>query len=195
MVLAAGLSSRMGQPKVLLPWTGERSILEHILVQVQFGGVSEIVVVTGRAADDVRQTAESAGAAAVHNPDYQTGEMLSSLKVGLKALPESISSALVVLGDQPRLQPETVGAILSAYTEGKGKIIAPSYQMRRGHPILIDRRYWDELLALPPDGALRDLLNAHSAEIAYVVVKNDSVLRDIDTPDDYAAERRRAGLS
>lgn len=194
-MLAAGLSTRMGQPKVLLPWTDERSILEHILVQVQSGSVDTMVVITGRAADDVRQTAENAGAAAVHNSDYQTGEMLSSLKVGLKALPEFVTAALVVLGDQPRLQPETVRAIITAYAEGKGGIIAPSYQMRRGHPILIDRRYWDELLALPADGALRDLLNNHAGEIGYVVVDTDSVLRDIDTPDDYAAERRRAGLS
>jgi molybdenum cofactor cytidylyltransferase len=195
VVLAAGLSSRMGQPKVLLPWDHDHPILEHILLQLRAGGVDEIVVVTGRAADEVRQTAERAGAAAIHNPDYQTGEMLSSLKVGVKALPEQVTAALVVLGDQPRIQPETVRAVIDAYAEAKGKIIAPSYQMRRGHPILIDRRYWDELLALPPDGALRDLLNVHSADIAYVVVENDSVLHDIDTPDEYRQERRKAGLS
>jgi molybdenum cofactor cytidylyltransferase len=195
VVLAAGLSSRMGQPKVLLPWENDRTILEHILLQLRAAGVSEIVVVTGRAADEVRQTAERAGAAVVHNADYQTGEMLSSLKVGVKALPEQVTAALVVLGDQPRIQPETVRAVVDTYADNKGKIIAPSYQMRRGHPILIDRRYWGELLALSADGALRDLLNAHSGEIAYVLVDNDSVLHDIDTPDEYQQERRKAGLS
>src|SRR5690606_20745474 len=116
----------------------------------------------GRAADEVRQIAENAGAKSAHNADYQTGEMLSSLKVGVKALPQQVTAALVVLGDQPRIQPETVRAVVSAYAEGQGGIVAPSYQMRRGHLILIDRRYWDELLALPAGGALRDLLNAHS---------------------------------
>jgi molybdenum cofactor cytidylyltransferase len=67
--------------------------------------------------------------------------------------------------------------------------------MRRGHPILIERRYWSELLALPADGALRDLLNEHAQEIGYIVVDNDSVLNDIDTPDEYEQERRKAGLS
>jgi molybdenum cofactor cytidylyltransferase len=195
VVLAAGLSLRMGLPKVLLPWASDRSIIEHILLQIQAAGVDEIVVVTGRAADEVRAIAERVGASAVHNPNYQTGEMLSSLKVGLQALPEHVTAALVVLGDQPRIQPETVIAVLHAYTEGQGGIIAPSYQMRRGHPILIERRYWSELLALPADGALRDLLNAHAQEIAYIVVDNDSVLNDIDTPEEYDQERRKAGLS
>ena len=195
MVLAAGLSSRMGAPKVLLPWEGNRTILEHIILQVLAAGVEQIVVVTGRAAEDMRQIAEGAGARTVHNPDYQTGEMLSSLKVGLKALPQQIAAALVVLGDQPRIQVETVRAVVAAFAEGRSGIIAPSYQMRRGHPILIDRRYWGELLALPADGALRDLLNAHAAEIAYVVVDADSVLHDVDTPDEYQQERRKAGLA
>lgn len=194
-MLAAGLSLRMGLPKVLLPWVNDRSILEHILLQVQTAGVEQLVVVTGRAADEVRETAQRAGAAAAHNPNYQTGEMLSSLKVGLQALPEQIAAALVVLGDQPRIQPDIVSAVIHAYQEGEGNIVAPSYQMRRGHPILIDRRYWDELFALPAGGALRDLLDAHAQEIAYVVVESDSVLRDIDTPEDYNEERRKAGLS
>jgi len=100
-----------------------------------------------------------------------------------------------VLGDQPRVQPRVIGKLLAAYFEGRGEIVVPSYQMRRGHPILVDRRYWQEILALPPEGAPRDVINAYADRIAYVEVDTDSVLRDVDTPDDYRDERQRAGLS
>jgi molybdenum cofactor cytidylyltransferase len=195
IVLAGGLSRRMGEPKVLLPWAEGRSILAHILEQIRLAKVDEITVVTGHHADQVAAVAAGCGAAAVHNPDYATGEMLSSLKAGLRAQPASIAAALIVLGDQPRVQPRVIGKLLAAYFEGRGEIVVPSYQMRRGHPILVDRRYWQEILALPPEGAPRDVINAYADRIAYVEVDTDSLLRDVDTPDDYRDERQRAGLS
>jgi molybdenum cofactor cytidylyltransferase len=116
------------------------------------------------------------------------------VKAGLRAMPDHIAAAMVVLGDQPRIQPKTVGMVMGAYAEGQGDIVAPSYNMRRGHPIMIDRRYWKDILDLPPDGAPRDVINANADQIAYVVVDNDSVLKDVDTPEAYDAERRKAGL-
>ncbi len=195
VVLAAGLSRRMGQPKVLLPWSDRKTILEHILEQLVLARVPHIVVVTGHRADEVESRAARLGVPTVRNPDFAAGEMLSSLKVGLQALPAQVSAALVVLGDQPRIQPRVIADVLTAYAEGAGHIVAPSYQMRRGHPILIDRRYWPEILSLPPGGAPRDVINRHSDQVAYVNVDTDSVLRDVDTPEDYQQERRRAGLS
>ena len=191
VVLAAGLSSRMGQHKVLLPWTDGKTILEHILEQLILARVEHIVVVTGRDAGRVRAIAEAYDVQTAFNPDYATGEMLSSLQVGLRALPDRVAAALAVLGDQPTIQPRVVQQVLMAYAEGKGDIVAPSYQMRRGHPILIDRRYWREIFDLPPGGAPRDVINAHADRIAYVNVNTDSVLRDVDTPQDYEAERSR----
>lgn len=193
VVLAAGLSSRMGQLKVLLPWE-HGTILEHILRQLALARVREMVVVTGHEAERVAQAAGKFGVRIAHNRGYARGEMLSSLQTGLRALPENVSAALVVLGDQPRLQPNVVSALLAAYAEGKGSIIAPSFLHRRGHPMLIDRRYWPELLGMT-EGAPRDVINRHASDICYVNVNTDSVLRDVDTPDDYEEERRRAGLS
>jgi molybdenum cofactor cytidylyltransferase len=195
IVLAAGLSSRMavtGQHKVLLPWANGKTIIEHIIDQLYLARIEHITVVTGNRGAEVGVLAEKRGAQVVFNPSYKTGEMLSSLKTGLRSLPANIAAALVVLGDQPRIQPKIVGQVLMAYAEGTGDLIAPSYQMRRGHPILIDRRYWGELLALPDDGAPRDVINAHP--VTYINVDTDSVLRDVDTPEDYARERLRAGL-
>ncbi len=195
IVLAAGMSRRMGQLKLLLPWDRGQTIIEHILTQLFLARVDHPVVVVGNRADEVRPLAEAIGADTVFNADYETGDMLSSVKAGLRVMPPNVAAALIVLGDQPRIQPRVVQQVMTAYAEGKGEIVAPSYQMRRGHPILIDRRYWKELLDLPDGAAPRDVLNAHAERIAYVNVDNDSVLHDVDTPDDYRSERRRAGLN
>ncbi len=72
-------------------------------------------------------------------------------------------------------------------------IIIPSYQLKRGHPILIDRALWPEVLALPETATLRDFVRAHEAQICYVVVETDSVLKDLDTPEDYEAMINREG--
>ena len=195
VIVAAGMSSRMqalGRHKSLLPWAGGKTIIEHIIDQLLLSRVQHITVVTGHQANEVGALAEKRGVNVVFNPEYQTGEMLSSIKLGLQAQPSHVAASLVVLGDQPRIQPKIVGQVMMAYAEGKGDLIIPSYQMRRGHPILIDRRYWGELLALPPEASLRDLLRVHS--VSYVSVENDSVLHDVDTPDDYHDERGRAGL-
>jgi len=197
IILAGGLSRRMGQPdnsKVLLPWDG-RPIIRVIVDRLKRMRLDDMVVVTGHLAPKVRMALDQEPVRIAHNPNYREGDMLSSLQTGLRHMGAEIAACLVVLGDQPQLDNRVVSKLMIAYAEGKGKIVAPSYGQRRGHPILIDRCYWDELLALPPGGLPRDVINAHADQTAYVKVETDSVLRDIDTPDDYQNERRRAGLT
>jgi len=194
VVLAAGMARRMGTMKVLLAWQDGQTILEQVIAQLQVAAVDPVIVVTGNRASEVSVLARAQGATAVLNPDYERGEMLSSLKVGLQAMPEAVEAALVVLGDQPRIQAQMIVEIVVAYAEGRGRIVAPSFAMRRGHPLLIDRSLWAELAALPTMGAPRDVINRHADEIAYVLAADDSVLSDVDTPEQYAAERAKAGL-
>lgn len=194
IVLAAGMSTRMGRSKVLLPWDGNRPIIKVIVDRVKRMKFEDLVVVTGHMADQVGAALSHDPVRLVHNRDYREGDMLSSLQTGLRALAPEVSAALIVLGDQPMLDNRVVQQIINAYLEGKGNIVAPSYQNRRGHPLLIDRKFWSEILDLPQGAAPRDVINAHADEIAYVNVDNDSILRDIDTPKDYQEERRRAGL-
>ena len=194
VVLAAGLSTRMGESKMLLPWEKEKPIVQHIIEQLLRSRIDHIIVVTGHMAKEIKAIVKPMGVQVVHNRSYKTGEMLSSLKVGLRAMPGHISAGLVVLGDQPRIQPKVIFQVMLAYAEGNGDIVAPSYQMRRGHPILIGRRHWPELFNLPRGSSPREVINSHADEIHYVKVDTDSVLRDVDTPRDYAEERRRAGL-
>ena len=196
VVLAAGMATRMGQMKVLLPWADDRTIIEHIVRQLTLARIDpdNVVVVTGNEAARVKDVLQNTGVTVVHNPLYSTGEMLSSLKIGLETMPAYVSATLAVLGDQPRIEPKTVQMVTGAYAEGAGQIVAPSFQMRRGHPLLLDRRYWREMLELPVDGSPRQVINAHKDDITYVLVDNDSVLKDVDTPEAYREERRKAGL-
>jgi molybdenum cofactor cytidylyltransferase len=195
IVLAAGLSSRMGQSKPLMPWLNDKTVIEHILEQVQQANLTQIVVVTGYRGEQVAGKAKTLGINAVDNPDYVRGEMLSSLKIGLLAQAETIAAALVILGDQPRIEISVLREVIDAYTLEKGEIVAPIYQGQRGHPILISRPYWGEMVALPVGGAPRDVIQRHRDVLYLVDVKTDSVLSDIDTPEDYVQERRRIGIA
>lgn len=194
VVLAAGLSTRMGESKMRLPWAEGRTILEHVIEQLIKSRVDHITVVTGHQAREIKNLVKHLAVDVVFNKDYKTGEMLSSIKAGIGAMPSNIAAVLIVLGDQPRIQPRTVYQVMSAYAEGENDLIVPSFQMKRGHPVLIGRRYWGEILNLSENASLRDVMNAHASRIRYVNIDNDSILRDVDTPQDYREERWRAGL-
>jgi molybdenum cofactor cytidylyltransferase len=111
--------------------------------------------------------------------------MLSSVKIGLKSIQHKADAGLIVLGDQPNIEPITIKTIIDTYKNTKKAIIVPSYQRHRGHPFLIDKSCWEEILNLPQDMTLRDFLNSNPQEIYYVNVEDSSILQDMDTPDDY----------
>lgn len=190
VVLAGGLSQRMGTSKPLLPW-GQTTVIERIVQTLLPFKLAEVVVVTGYKANQVERVLKNYEIRTVFNPIYLKGEMLSSLQVGLRALPNDVSAALVVMGDQPQMLPRVLHRILRAGAHNPDTLVAPYYQAQRGHPILIPRRFWPSLLNLA-SGAPRDVINQHP--ITHVLVDTDSVLRDIDTPDQYAQEKRLAGL-
>lgn len=194
VVLAAGQSRRMGRSKPLLPWSDGQTVIEAIVRRLLIFRLAEIVVVTGYQGDAVRRALEHLPVTFVENENYATGEMISSVQVGINALPETTAGALVVLGDQPMLDSRVVGDVLTAYGEGHGTIIAPVYRGERGHPVLFDRRFWPELLALER-GAPRDVIRRYPDDLALVEASNDSILTDIDTPEQYHRARILAGLA
>jgi molybdenum cofactor cytidylyltransferase len=191
IVLAGGLSRRMGRSKPLLPW-GNRTVIENIVGKLIPFRLSDVVVVTGYKADGVNSALGRLPVRTVFNPAYAVGEMLSSLKAGLRALGDDIDACLVVMGDQPQLSPRIVRQVINAYNQGAGSIVAPSYRGQRGHPVLIQRRYWPELLELSFGSAPRDVVRQYP--VAEIACEDDSILRDIDTPEQYAFEKRLAGL-
>jgi molybdenum cofactor cytidylyltransferase len=133
----------------------------------------------------VEQALEGYPVEKTHNEDHAAGEMLSSLQKGLKEMPNQAQAALIGLGDQPQVQEETVGLICETFQESKSSLIVPSFQMKRGHPWLVARPLWREVLTLEPPATPRDFLNRHAGDIHYVDVETPSVLADLDTPEDY----------
>ena len=184
VVLAAGRSQRMGQPKMALPW-GDTTVIGRVVQVLSQAGLSDILVVTGGASEAVQTALQDSVARLVHNPAYAAGEMLSSLQVGLAGLPEDCDAALVSLGDQPQIQAQVVAGLLARYRSSRAVLVVPSYQMRRGHPWIVGRSLWPEIQALSPPQTLRDLLQANAGQIDYLAVNTDSILADLDTPDDY----------
>lgn len=187
VVLAAGLSRRMGRPKLPLPW-GEKTVIEKVVQSVLDGGVEQVLVVTGGARQEVEAALDRWPVQFVFNPHYADQEMLVSLQIGLRALGGDIVAALVCLGDQPQIQAEVVRKIYEAYQQDQSAIVVPSYHMRRGHPWLLPREHWNEVLALPAESNLRAYLQTNAGIIHYVVVDTPSILADLDTPQDYQAK-------
>jgi molybdenum cofactor cytidylyltransferase len=184
VVLAAGRSQRMGRPKMALPW-GETTVIGHVAGVLLAANVDDVLVVTGGAREDVEGALVGMPVRTVFNPGFANGEMLLTLQVGLAALERSVDAALVVLGDQPQMELTVVQSILAAFEQDAHALVVPSYQRQRGHPWLLARFLWDDLLAFKPPATIRQFLNRSAADIHYVNVKTPSILKDLDTPEDY----------
>lgn len=188
VILAAGRSQRMGQPKMILPW-GTRTVIEQVVDVLAAAGVKEIVVVTGGAREQVEAALAGSPARMVFNPLFEQGEMLSSLQTGLRQLSPGCLAALVALGDQPWIDLDVVRAVLGRHRATGARLVVPSYQMRRGHPWLVERGLWGDLLEMTAQQTMRDFLRAHEGEIVYEAVDSPGILKDLDTPEDYQAQR------
>jgi molybdenum cofactor cytidylyltransferase len=188
ILLAAGQSKRMGQPKMLMPW-GESTIIEQVITTFLKAGVEDLIIVTGGAREQVESVISQYPVNKVYNNDYAAGEMLSSIQCALRVMQDDSEAALIGLGDQPQIQAKSVELICEEYRDTPYPLIVPSFQMRRGHPWLVARPLWNEILALRPPESTRDFLNRHANEIRYVTVNTPSILADLDTPEDYQRSR------
>jgi molybdenum cofactor cytidylyltransferase len=188
VVLAAGLSTRMGRPKMTLRW-GEGTVIGQVTGVLLEAGAAPVVAVTGGAQQAVEAALARLPVQKVFNPRFAEDSMALSLQIGLRALPETVCACLVALGDQPQLQIDCVRAILEAFRRSQAELVVPAWQGRRGHPWLVARPLWDGLLALQPPLTLRDWMRAQAAHTLVVDVSSDSILRDLDTPQDYSRER------
>jgi molybdenum cofactor cytidylyltransferase len=191
VILAAGLSRRMGVPKMVLPW-GKTTVIGQVVHVLSDAGIGEIVVVTGGACQQVEAALQDLPVRVVFNPRFAEDPMAYSLQVGLASLPAAVDACLVVLGDQPQIGAQVVRGLVQAYRERGAPLVVPSFEMRRGHPWLLDRSLWPEVTALRPPGVLRDVLNSHASQIEYLIVTDNTILCDLDTPEDYARQRPQA---
>ena len=196
VLLAAGESRRMGSPKLALPWRGEGSLIAALANTFVAAAAAPVIVVTGGDRQAVERTLDPEKIQPVFNPDYASSEMLGSIQAGLGALEdEAIEAAFICPGDLPFLQVETVRGLRQTWERRRSRILAPSFERRRGHPVLFVRALWPEILALEAGETLRDYMHRRSEWIEYMETKDAGVLKDIDTPADYEEAKNGEGAS
>ncbi|HUX95435.1 MAG TPA: nucleotidyltransferase family protein [Bacteroidales bacterium] len=183
IILAAGESKRMGSPKMLLDFSGF-SMIETVIRNVRESSVDDIVVVLGAYRDEIQKIVNNTGIKSCYNDIYKEG-MLSSVQCGFRNIPERTEAVLVFQGDQPLITSEVADIVINEFKRtGKG-IIIPVYNKKRGHPLLIAHKYFEEVGNLDPQRGLRSLSEIFSEDVKEVSVKEAGILRDFDTFDQY----------
>jgi len=188
VILAAGTSRRMGTVKQLLQ-LDDRPLLQHALDNVRASEVNEIVLVLGFAAEAIRREIDAQKVRVVINESYQQG-MGTSLRAGLSALDSQAEAAIIVLADQPFVQPATLDQLITEHHRSKAQIVIPTYRGFRGNPVLLDRSVFSEVMALNGDIGCRAIFGDHLEGIVKVPVDDVGILLDIDRQSDFEALRQ-----
>ena len=183
ILLGAGESKRMGVDKLSLPW-GRKTILERCFETLLQSEVQEIVVVLGIRNKGVKNLFQGRKVKVVINPHSERG-MSTSIRRGLQEIHAGSDAILIALGDQPFLKKRTINALISAFDQGKGGIVVPSFRGRRGHPVIFHKRYKKELLNLKGDVGGRSIIERHPEDARVVHLKSEGVVMDVDTWQDY----------
>jgi molybdenum cofactor cytidylyltransferase len=183
IVLAAGASTRYGQPKQLLP-VGSKTMLQHVVDIVLASPVDQTIVVLGHRASQVWATLKDRPAHVVTNEKWEAG-LSTSVQAGLRAVRPDAQAALFVLADQPAITPEIIAALIGRYQETGGGIVVPTYQGKRGNPALFDRSLFTELMKVQGDQGGRQLIDMYEDRTERVEVGSEAVLIDVDTEEDY----------
>ena len=190
VVLAAGMSTRMeGRLKQLLPFgTDERPLIE-VVVSRLVAKVDRVIVVLGYRAGEISPLLSDYGAEVVVNEQYEHG-MITSVQCGVRAAGEA-RGYLICLGDQPGLGERTLSLVLERAMRMRKGIAIPVCDGRRGHPIYITSHYRSEILGLPRDVGLNAVTRVHPDETEQIQVPDESILIDVDTPQEYDETRYR----
>ena len=189
LVLAAGGSSRLGEPKQLLPF-GSGTLLDHTLGTARASGFDQLIVALGGSSEEVRRQMDLSGAEVVENPDFGEG-CSSSIAAGLGAVDPRAEALVLMLGDQPGVTAETVRALVAGRGEGTRMAVC-RYDDGRGHPLAFGRELFGELEELHGDKAVWKLMDRYEAELVEVPIPGP-VPPDVDTREDYEAIMAAAG--
>jgi molybdenum cofactor cytidylyltransferase len=191
IVLAAGRGTRVGGTKGLLD-LGGRPVLARVLDEVLASTVTSAIVVVGAEAERVLPLTRRPRVQALYNPDFRS-EQLLSLRLALKALPESTAAFLIHPVDHCLVTRREIDALVAAFAvaDGASAIVRPRHEGRWGHPVLYAAPYAAEILALGPADSARSVYRSHLDRVVAVDVADDACLFDLDTPEDLEAARRR----
>ena len=189
VVVAAGLSRRMGREKVLLPF-GDATVLERVLATLAAASISERVVVVRPDLPRAAAIARSSGARVVVNANPQE-EMLLSIRMGIAELSPGVDAFFIWPADHPAVSGETLADLARA--AGRSRVVLPVHAGRRGHPALVGADLVADIAAIPGGQGLRHLWRARPEVLFEVAVDDGGVLVDLDTPEDYERWTGRRG--
>jgi molybdenum cofactor cytidylyltransferase len=181
VVLAAGSSSRMGDLNKLLALINGMPLVCRVLEQVRQSQADPIIVVTGHQADHVRDALEGCDVTFAQNDDFANG-LSTSLRRGLEALPETVSGALICLGDMPNLRAGQIDALIAVFQKHRGeKICVPVFKGRQGNPVLWPQSFFPAMQALRGDAGAKKFIGENRDHVIEVAMTDDGVTQDIDT--------------
>ncbi|MFV0590455.1 MAG: NTP transferase domain-containing protein [Draconibacterium sp.] len=183
LILAAGESIRMKQQKLLMPWNG-KTVVEATIKKTLASNADEVLVVTGSHRSEIESLLKPLSVKIVVNDSYQDG-MLSSVLCGIRVIPSTVDAVLVMLGDQPMVQTEIINSIIDIYQKEGDKIILPVWKGKRGHPVLFDLRFREEMFGLKGNPGLRELLQRYPEIVKELEVDSSGIIEDLDTQEDY----------
>ena len=182
IILAAGASTRFGQPKQLLTWKN-KTFVRHVTETALQSGLEPVVVVTGFQHAEIESHLQDLPIRIVHNPNYAQGQS-TSIRAGIEALPENTGAAVFLLADQPQIPVEVIRALVDSHSEEQQPILAPLVlEERRANPVLFDRFTFNDLMQLQGDVGGRGIFDRH--KVSYLPWHDDILLFDVDKPEDY----------
>jgi len=202
VVLAAGMSTRMGQNKLLLNFR-EKPLIVHAVDTLLASDIDEVIVVLGHETERMRDQLErSIGLAnkaapekpvrLVQNPDYQNG-LSTSVRTGVEAVSGQANGIMIYLADQPLLEPEDVNRIVAGFAAAKEvnkSIVVPFFRGERGNPVILDASLRDSILGIVGDVGCKGVIKRYPEKVYAIEMENDHVVRDMD---DVQAYQRLAG--
>jgi molybdenum cofactor cytidylyltransferase len=188
ILLAAGLSSRMGSPKPLLSWQG-RPLVRYQVEQLREAGCDPVIVVTGHEREHVERALGGVEATFAYNPAYREGRA-GSVRAGARAVPAGVSALIVLNVDQPRSAAIT-RRLLEVHHAGGSLLTVPEFGGKRGHPLVLDAALLPELFEVTEESqGIRALVQRHVERRLEVPFGSDEVLLDLNTPQAYASVQR-----
>jgi molybdenum cofactor cytidylyltransferase len=192
IILAAGLSSRMGYPKQLLE-LGNRYLIRIVTENVLASAVDEVIVVTGCRQDEVEAAIMDLPVKTFFNPHYSKGQG-TSLALGVKAINIDTNAFLVFMCDQPLIAPSTINKVIWEFKKRNSLALRPVYQGIPGHPVIFSCSLISEIERLKGDEGARELLKKLGDRVEYLPVQDEAVILDMDTPEGYEKMKKRYEL-
>lgn len=181
VVLAAGLSTRMGRNKLLLNFK-DKPLIARLVDNLLASKIDEVIVVLGHEIEKVRAELQGKPVRLVHNPDYREG-LSTSVRTGVDAVSPDADGIMICLADQPLLEPADVNQIVAAFADAKKvnkSIVVPFFEGERGNPVILDASLRVAILGIVGDVGCKGVIKRYPEKVYALEMENDHVVRDVD---------------